>query len=659
MGKIFSKNYTALIFCLIFSLFIFADISSTDAALPEDELFEKAYNHYLSYQPEKAIDLFDIFLQEYPASSSRDAALFWKARSLVQISKKAEALNIFMGIIKEFPSSHFRSFAESELENIERADTPGAVTVPTVNSREIAISPDRLSDNNNSIDKQMLDNDIKQKKQLAEYQEKLQLSEKAVLKAAEDRNICLASLEGEKLKTEDLSQKTKNLSGLTIENQRLREELKLKEEQRQLEAQKQKENLKIIEDYKNLKASLNRCDLELKTSVEKDRKNEIYLAKASKEKSDLTEDLKSLAVHNEKPKDSQSSIQKKQESQEDIVNIATKISKDKIESDNNTKNLQKETSVVPEKSKQSNIPIFEKEDTKYTAAQIMDAYQTASDVERKLKKKTIFWKRGDPYEDFLMEQTLLDKARELKIKEDSARYNMLTKQYSFTEKEKEYLLKYLTIDRLITTISGNIIIQEQEIRNYYERNKHEFLVSPGEKIANVLSVEYNAENEIERSMIIIDIQISAVKGNSLSDLQKRQPDTVSLKQYSFRQLPDKIRDEAGKLKDGDISDIISTDNEYIIIQTWTSTPIHEKYEDVHYVIKEKLLEKSRSNNLALNTWFKDIRNANAKTASSLKTSIALQTEEKTEKPKKSSIDLKKKRTLKSRKTVSKKTILRK
>ena len=34
------------------------------AAFQEDELFEKAYEYYLSYQPEKALEYFNIFLAE-------------------------------------------------------------------------------------------------------------------------------------------------------------------------------------------------------------------------------------------------------------------------------------------------------------------------------------------------------------------------------------------------------------------------------------------------------------------------------------------------------------------------------------------------------------------------------------------------------------------
>jgi TolA-binding protein len=85
------------------------------AGVQEADLFEKAYEYYLSYHPEKALEYFDIFLEDFPGSSAKDAALFWKAKSLMYLKRTDEALGILSDIKQTFPESPFIPFVEKEL----------------------------------------------------------------------------------------------------------------------------------------------------------------------------------------------------------------------------------------------------------------------------------------------------------------------------------------------------------------------------------------------------------------------------------------------------------------------------------------------------------------------------------------------------------------
>lgn len=113
MGQIIG-NYKIVKGALFFFLLVLCS-SNVLADLPEEDLFGKAYEYYLSCQPDKALEYFDIFLQNYPDSFARDAALFWKARSLIQLRRRDEAVILLEGLREAVPASPFLPFIEKEL----------------------------------------------------------------------------------------------------------------------------------------------------------------------------------------------------------------------------------------------------------------------------------------------------------------------------------------------------------------------------------------------------------------------------------------------------------------------------------------------------------------------------------------------------------------
>lgn len=130
MGKIFHKDKLGpkiLTILMLSSVTLFLavllTVADTFASNREFELFDKGYEYYLSYKPEKAVETFTLFLNEFPRSSARDAALFWLGKSFLQLKSLEKAEEMFSSIKREFPESPFLPYAERESAGLGKAET--------------------------------------------------------------------------------------------------------------------------------------------------------------------------------------------------------------------------------------------------------------------------------------------------------------------------------------------------------------------------------------------------------------------------------------------------------------------------------------------------------------------------------------------------------
>jgi TolA-binding protein len=103
---------------------LFLWVPDAAASSQEVELFDKAYEHYLAYQPDMAVDAFSRFLSEFPLSSAKDAALFWLGESLIHVKSFDEARKAFSGLKEEFPESPFVPYVDRELGNLGNTPSP-------------------------------------------------------------------------------------------------------------------------------------------------------------------------------------------------------------------------------------------------------------------------------------------------------------------------------------------------------------------------------------------------------------------------------------------------------------------------------------------------------------------------------------------------------
>lgn len=121
MGKVFCHYKSELRIIIVLSILVFS-VLNVDASSREFDLFDQGYKHYLSYQPEKAIEEFRIFLKEFPDSSAKDAVLFWLGKALIQLKSFEEAKKNFSEIKQQFPESPFVSFVNKESGVIDKSD---------------------------------------------------------------------------------------------------------------------------------------------------------------------------------------------------------------------------------------------------------------------------------------------------------------------------------------------------------------------------------------------------------------------------------------------------------------------------------------------------------------------------------------------------------
>lgn len=155
-------------------------------------LFDKGYEYYLSYQPDKAAEAFNIFLKAYPESAAKDAAMFWLGKCLLRMKSYEEAEKTFSEIKRQFPESPFVPFAEKELETVKRMNSVGKADEASSDRGSVGYAHD-------AEEKRMREIDTMGGK------------------ALEERDAFKTSLEEEKRKTEDMRSRITELEGREVE----------------------------------------------------------------------------------------------------------------------------------------------------------------------------------------------------------------------------------------------------------------------------------------------------------------------------------------------------------------------------------------------------------------------------------------------------------
>ena len=196
MGKNICKN-TLITFVFVLISVLFFSAMEAAAVSKESQLFDKGYKYVLSHQPEKAVETFKSFLKEFPKSSSKDAAMYWLGKSLVQVKSFGEAKKVFSEIAKQFPESPFVPHSERELEAL---DTQSGVA---------------RTDSKADI-KNLVENAIKALNELqlrlAEAEKKAGASEAALAKAVAEKEKLQSQLDDEKKKIDGMGVDVKNLT---------------------------------------------------------------------------------------------------------------------------------------------------------------------------------------------------------------------------------------------------------------------------------------------------------------------------------------------------------------------------------------------------------------------------------------------------------------
>jgi TolA-binding protein len=204
MGKGIDKNRSAVKIAILFSIILFTALD-TYAGYKESELFDQSYEYYLSSQPEKAAEAFRTFLNEFPDTSLKDAAMFWLGKSLIQLYSFEEAKQVFSEMKQQSPESPFIAYLDRETEDISRI--------------EFVVHKLKAELNDTVKAKIALE------EMLAKIEKKAQLSEQDLSVAVEDRDKLRLWLEEEKAITEELKARLHDLEEKDAEVKILQDKL--------------------------------------------------------------------------------------------------------------------------------------------------------------------------------------------------------------------------------------------------------------------------------------------------------------------------------------------------------------------------------------------------------------------------------------------------
>ena len=216
MGQNSGHNQPVLIILLFLTVFLLA-AAGEDSASREAGLFNRGYESYLSYQPEKAVQELTAFLREFPDSSARDAALYWLGKSYMQMKSFGEARKAFSEIRQNFQESPYLSHAERELEILSRIEGDAHIG-ETAGAAEKNEPPE---------------------KRLKEAEKQVKALGKSLKEASEERDKVKIQLGEEKKKTDilrdkvtELEKKEKTLNEVSVERDELRRKLDEAKEER-------------------------------------------------------------------------------------------------------------------------------------------------------------------------------------------------------------------------------------------------------------------------------------------------------------------------------------------------------------------------------------------------------------------------------------------
>jgi hypothetical protein len=683
MGKIINKNKTPikLFFMISAILVVFTDVSG--AASNEAKLFEKAYEYYLSYQPDRALELFNVFLDEYPNSSSKDAILFWKAKSLIQLQRTDLAKKIFLDIKEQYPESNFKDFAEKELENITKLETY-FTTIPIIEKED---KNEEISDTLSATGydhKQKLikinEENRNLSKQLSVFLNKNKLNEEELSKATKDRKRLELFLEDEKKKYEELlkrfernnpaesanllddkriletrlKENAEKIKILIEEKERNEERIDILEEEKDEAESRIKEvdakeaQLNIIlnklqennKDWRDLVAHLNQLNeekLTLKKEIQakgqKLKKSEESLALLDKKIKDIdherqrsnqekNEKIEKLSEEKKVLKEKLRTEQKKifelasQEIERDaLIKELTALEKYKIkletssERDMIKQDIEKDMELesLRKQIESYEVPVVRIGENKYSMLQIIEENIFSSRVLSKLDVRPVIWRSGNTYEDFIIEQILFIKAEEKGIPEDTAKFDSIVKKYSLNRSEQNYLVKYLTIEKFIEQKISEDIIDEKKTREHYEANRDDYLIDSSNKFVKTLTIKYTSEDELDKALLAIDFRDTAVNGESFENIFKSRSDLLEIKDIKYDELPDWIKEKTKDLKEGEISDVISLENSFVIVQIPLEKLNNKKFKHVRYEVQKILLSKKRDYSEKLSKWLNELK----------------------------------------------------
>jgi hypothetical protein len=214
---------------LVCASVLFLAASGAYASHGEFELFDRAYEYYLAYQPERAVETFRTFLREFPESSAKDVAIFWLGKSLIQTRSVEEAKQVFSELKHQFPESPIIPYVDREMENLGNP-----ANYPKFDMKK-----------NEKVTEAVKPEDVRER-ELKEAEMKIHLLEEQLTRSVEEKDRLGMLIEEEKKKTGDIRATMTELEKRETESRILI--ARMEEEQKKNVDEMEKERTRLREE---------------------------------------------------------------------------------------------------------------------------------------------------------------------------------------------------------------------------------------------------------------------------------------------------------------------------------------------------------------------------------------------------------------------------
>ncbi len=207
----------------------------------------------------------------------------------------------------------------------------------------------------------------------------------------------------------------------------------------------------------------------------------------------------------------------------------------------------------------------------YSLTQIIDYQTTAALLFRILGAKDPVWRVGDPLNDFIAEELLLQEAARAGIKIDPKKQKEMTESYKLSPAEADYLKKFMTIARYIDS---------------------QYVDAPSPHWVEVLSGDYKPGDAASKTVMATDIQKAARDGNSFEEIGKLYPDAVRFLRLTPKEFSTKYKEKIqiieklNFLKEETV--VIWSDKGYMLIKPVSGRIAFNPFEELATEKKEKL-----------------------------------------------------------------------
>jgi cell division protein FtsN len=256
------------------------------------------------------------------------------------------------------------------------------------------------------------------------------------------------------------------------------------------------------------------------------------------------------------------------------------------------------------------VPVMRLDGEKISLYQISEAAYYASRVLSKMDIRSVIWRNGNLYEDFLVEHLLYRKALKEGVQINKPFLSEIAEQYSFNTFEKQYFLKYKVIEEFVKRKISAPAQLSLEMQRYYDMHKDEYIVDSGGKIVQSLILRYSETDRARKAKIAMELYHAALNGRSFIDIYNAHTGIVAFKETRYAELPNWIKEKTRHLSPAELHNLVSTlvvDNQFVIMKIILKDPVYERFEDVRPVIERRLSAGRQNRSGSIQLFLEGIR----------------------------------------------------